>query len=506
METNEPQNGIIYCRVSSIEQVEGTSLESQEKVCCEYAKRENIKVLGVFIEKGESAKTANRTEFIKAVSFCSEKKNKIKSFIVYKLDRFARNQVDHISVRETLKKYGTELHSVTEPIGNNPMGKMMEGILSTFAEFDNNVRTERSVNGMKERLKQGVWVWPAPLGYYRITKGANLSSDPKLAKYIELAFKEYSKGIHTFKSLADFLNQRGFLTRKGNCATPTLMEKMIKNPLYAGIIKVWDIECKGKFTPIISEELFYQCNGRKIKQNIPRISKNPNFPLRKLVVCDSCTHPLTGSASTGRHGVKYPYYHHHKQVCPNAKFIPKDKFEEIFVGFLNTITPSDKYEKVFKEVVLDIWKNKYQNAEKENEKIEKEISALENQRQMIFDLHQSGVYTDEEFISQKNIVSRKIGQKKLLKNEVNTQESNIKEALDHCFNFIRNTSETWIELEKKPESRLCFQNLIFIENIKFSGEEFGITRLSLVYELNQTCGTNKSQLVTLRGIEPRSPP
>jgi DNA invertase Pin-like site-specific DNA recombinase len=35
---------------------------------------------------------------------------------------------------------------------------MMESMLAAFAEFDNNVRTERSINGMRERLKQGVWV------------------------------------------------------------------------------------------------------------------------------------------------------------------------------------------------------------------------------------------------------------------------------------------------------------------------------------------------------------
>jgi DNA invertase Pin-like site-specific DNA recombinase len=94
---------------------------------------------------------------------------------VYKLDRFARNQADHITVRQTLKKYHTELKSVTEPISDSPVGKMMEGILSAFAEFDNNVRTERSVNGMKERIKQGIWVWQAPMGYCRTEKGANLT-------------------------------------------------------------------------------------------------------------------------------------------------------------------------------------------------------------------------------------------------------------------------------------------------------------------------------------------
>src|SRR5665213_792227 len=232
------KRGVIYCRVSSLEQVDGTSIESQERMCKEYAKREGIEVLEVFIERGESAKTADRTEFMKAIAFCSNKKNNVSVFIVYKLDRFARNQSDHISVRETLKKYKTELRSVTEPINETPMGKMMEGILSTFAEFDNNVRTERSVNGMRERMKQGVWVWRSPLGYYRPSSKVNITPDSEIAPYIKLAFEEYAKGTYTYDSLSKFLNKRGLRSRYGKPIFPQLLEKILKNPIYCGIIRV----------------------------------------------------------------------------------------------------------------------------------------------------------------------------------------------------------------------------------------------------------------------------
>ena len=503
MNTADTKNGVIYVRVSSAEQIDGTSLESQERFCQEYAKRENINVLKVFIEKGESAKTANRTEFMKAIALCSQKKNNIKCFIVYKVDRFARSQSDHISVKETLKKYGTELHSVTEPIGDSPMGKMMEGILSTFAEFDNNVRTERSVNGMRERLKQGIWVWQAPLGYYRTSQGANISPDPKFAPYVELAFNEFAKGIYTFESLANFLNERGFVTKCGNKATPSLMDKIIKNPLYCGIIKVWDMEHKGSFNHIVSEELFNKCNGRKKKEYMPRIAKNPNFPLRKLVVCESCQHSLTGSSSTGRKGVKYPYYHHQKQTCSSSKFIPKETFEQLFVEYLADITPSPEYEKVFKAIVIDIWKNNFKKLDEQNEQVRKEIKVFENQRQRVFDMHQSGIYSDQDFITQKDILNKKIAEKKLLIHEKAVEEFNMDEALEYCFNYIRETSKTWIELEEEPDRRLRFQKFIFADNLGFSGEEFGTTKLTPIYSMYQQYLTEPTSLVTSRGIEPR---
>ncbi len=177
----EVKTGIIYCRVSSKEQVEGTSLGFQEAQCREYAKREGIEILRVYIEKGESAKTANRTEFNKAINHCSEKKGMVGYFIVWKIDRFARNSDDHSVVRVILKRYGTQLRSVTEPIDNSPMGRMTENMLAAMAEFDNSSRAERTKGGQLTRLNEGVWCWHAPVGYYRPYKSQNIVPEPSSA-------------------------------------------------------------------------------------------------------------------------------------------------------------------------------------------------------------------------------------------------------------------------------------------------------------------------------------
>ena len=79
--------------------------------------------------------------------------------------------------------------------------------------------------------------------------------------------------------------------------------------------------------------------------------------------------------------------------------------------------------------------------------------------------------------------------------ETDRKEFNMDEALEYCFNFVRNTAITWKELKEDPSARLCFQKLIFTGNIKFSGETFGTTDLSLVYKLNQENVTDKSQLI-----------
>jgi len=76
----ENKKTIIYCRVSTRDQVQGYSLGSQERACLSYAERNNIKVVKIFIEEGESAKTAERTKLIEALKYCQKHKKEIDYF------------------------------------------------------------------------------------------------------------------------------------------------------------------------------------------------------------------------------------------------------------------------------------------------------------------------------------------------------------------------------------------------------------------------------------------
>ncbi len=498
------KTAIIYSRVSSQEQVQGTSLAMQERLCKEYAERENLVTLKTYIEEGESAKTADRTEFQKALAFCANKKPKVDFFIVHKVDRFARNQADHVVTRALLKKYGTELRSVTEPISDDPVGKAMEGMLAVFAEFDNNVRAARSKSGMAEKVSKGIWVWSAPIGYKRLIKGGNLVIDDDKAPFIRMAFEEYAKGVKSYQALADFLFERGFRTRTGKKPCQQLIEKIIHNPIYYAKIKVWGHEYDAAFAPIVSEELFWKCQpGAKNNYHSgKRIATNPAFPLRRFATCPLCGHGLTGSFSTGSKGVKYPYYHHQKQNCPAASFIPKETLEQNFVEYLQSVTPNKKYEKLFKAIVLDVWQTNFKNLDAENERIRKDVKVLEDERQRVFDFHRMGKYTDAEFLEQKENITIKISQRKLLLDEKRIEEFNMDEALDYCFRFVNDTASVWVRLEKLPAQRIRFQKTVFPEKVTFDGEKFGNEKMSLVYEINRQSGDDSSNLVTPPGIEP----
>ena len=501
-----PDTCIIYARVSSKEQIEGTSLETQEMHCREYAKRMGWTVVNVFLEQGESAKTTDRTEFKKAIIFCTDKKRPVGYFLVHKLDRFARNAEDHIAVRGTLRRSGTELKSVSEQLDDSPMGQAMENITAVFAELDNRIRADRSKGGMVARVKEGIWCWAPPLGYHKPVKGkgTNIAPDPIKGPLVKLGFEEYSRGIYTYEALANLLAGKGLVTKKSNPPTMQLMEKLIHNPLYCGRIEVFDECIKGNFAPLISEELFDACqkivDGRGYNVT-PRSANNPKFPLRGFFRCSECNAPFTGSESTGRRGVKYPYYHHHGTMkCGLCRSIPKPVFEQVFMEYLDSLTPKQECLDLFKAVVMDIWKSNFKQYDEDNAKVTKEIQKLEQERQAIFALHRSGKYSDDEFKEQKIVIGELIKQKRGQLQTYWSDELNMDKALNCCFNFVTTASQSWLEADYKTKIQL--QGLACPQGIEFDGQNCRTAKTALIYELKKNPSLDSSSLVASRGIEP----
>jgi DNA invertase Pin-like site-specific DNA recombinase len=57
------------------------------------------------------------------------------------------------------------LRSAAEPIYDTSTGKLMEGVLASFAQFDNDIRSDRTEAGMRAALELGPWTYLAPIGY-----------------------------------------------------------------------------------------------------------------------------------------------------------------------------------------------------------------------------------------------------------------------------------------------------------------------------------------------------
>src|SRR3982751_140073 len=213
----EMVGAVIYVRVSTKEQTENLSLSTQLRACEEYCRRQGYDVVERFHEEGESAKTMDRTELQKLLNYCRTHKGKVHFVVVYNLTRFAREKYDHFALRALLKSLGISLRSATEPIDDTSTGKLMEGVLAAFAQFDNDVRSDRTRAGMRAALEQGRWTFVPPLGYLNAPKwsGKSLAPDPDRASLVTRAFEDFATGRFTKEEVLDTVTRLGLRTRRG---------------------------------------------------------------------------------------------------------------------------------------------------------------------------------------------------------------------------------------------------------------------------------------------------
>ncbi|UPT69039.1 MAG: recombinase family protein [Sphingobacteriales bacterium JAD_PAG50586_3] len=161
------QNCVIYTRVSSKEQMDtNQSLEWQKKYCIEYALKNNLNIKGSFGGTYESAKSDERKEFGRMLKFVKASKEKISFILVYSLDRFSRTGDSAIYISSELKKTGVSIMAVSQPIDTNShAGTLQQNIQFIFSKYDNDLRRQKTIDGMREKLLKGEWIGHAPTGY-----------------------------------------------------------------------------------------------------------------------------------------------------------------------------------------------------------------------------------------------------------------------------------------------------------------------------------------------------
>src|SRR3989339_165008 len=160
------KGAIIYLRVSTEEQVDNFSLDTQEKICRQEAERRNLPVVQVFKEEGRSAKNiVGRPVLVGMLEYCRKNKRNVDALIVYRLDRLSRQTGDFLAIRKKLAENQIILVSASEPTGNSPTERFIETMLASFAQMDNDVRSERTKNGLRARFMAGLTSGTPPLGY-----------------------------------------------------------------------------------------------------------------------------------------------------------------------------------------------------------------------------------------------------------------------------------------------------------------------------------------------------
>ncbi|MBQ2932795.1 MAG: recombinase family protein [Clostridia bacterium] len=268
----------IYIRVSTdAQREEGYSIEAQKEMLTAYCISKGIKDYDYYIDGGYSGSNIQRPELERLIADIKE--NKINCVLVYKLDRLSRSQKDTLFLIEDIfNPHNVDFVSLNESMDTStPLGRLMLGILSAFAQLERENIRERTSMGMKERIKNGFWMGggKVPFGYdYDAENGILVPN--KDAETVKKVYDLYLSGYST-NAIARILNlkyerlARQILTRKTN----------------AGFIVYKGEEFKGRHTPIISLETYEKAMRLMEARSNHRVT-DAGYLLTGLVKCGYC--------------------------------------------------------------------------------------------------------------------------------------------------------------------------------------------------------------------------
>lgn len=473
------ENVIFYLRVSSPEQVDfGNSLDTQKSICTNFAKRNNYNIIQIFTEKGESAKTANRTELKKMLEVCSKRKNDIDAVIVYKVDRLARNSDDYTLIRMDLKNSGVRIISATENIDETAIGRMSEGMLSLQAEYDNTIRSQRTIDGNIQAFEEGRYIFKPPLGYRRIRNPkVNIELKEVESDYVREVFVEITKGEFNL----DLLRQR--LNKKYDLHIPkSTFHRIPTRKAYCGLVDKYEKEWEMGYSPIISREMFFKTQEmlnlkNRHAHNKKYASLNEKLPLRKFVLNNKgkC---LTGSPTRGNGGV-YWYY----RFMGDTKSFKKDIVENEFIEFLKQNSFSKEVIELLNIAIEEKWKENNKNILKDKQFYTKRITEIKDEKTKIIDKNLKGIIPDDmvkEYLETKDNEVREFQAKVFdIENTIQFDKELLKKALDN----LNSLEELWKSL--KVEGKDALQWFLFPKNIIFENNKFRTTETAFILNKKQ---------------------
>lgn len=318
----------LYVRFSSHNQTE-QSIEGQTRVCRDFCKRHNIRIVEIYADRATSASKdiEKRVQFLKMIK--DSEKGLFDAVIVYKLDRFARSRYDSATYKYRLKRNGVQLISATENISNDPEGIILESVLEGMAEFYSAELSQKINRGMRESAYKHNSIGGAvPLGYKIEDK--KLVIDPKTAPIVKEAFEKYADG-ETVAEICRQFNARGYKTSKGTAFGKSSFTKIFRNERYIGVYSFHDYRAEDAIPAIIDKDLWDRVQLRvgKIKNAPARNKAKVVYLLSGKIFCGHCGSKMNGNCNAGNYCYYQCYGKKNGNVDCKKKNIRKEFIERL---------------------------------------------------------------------------------------------------------------------------------------------------------------------------------
>ena len=430
---NETKRAVAYLRVSSVSQIDGHSLDAQERLFHELCRNRGWEVIRVYREEGKSAHVDSihrRPVFKKLMD--DAQKHQFDIVVVHTLDRWSRNLRVTLESLGMLGKLGIGLVSISESNidYSTPQGMLQMQLMGAFAQYSSESLGVHVRKGQEQRATEGKHTGFLPFGYQSCwekgLKGERIQRcdpehpggihiHPEEGPAVKELFKRYVSGTTTLAQLAKWFNDQGLRTRNtkrlpdanGNLVTgPRLftvasVRGLLHNPFFAGKVIYRGKSIPGAHEPLISQDLFdtVQSTLKKNSGRSKTLATRPEreYLLKGLVKCAYCGMPMW--AQTYYSGKSY--YREHRATrsiaeCPaHGGAISCHIIDDQMIELVSAI----ELKPTWLEEVMSIISLK-----DEKDRINKEREETLLKRNRMVRAFVDGLIPEEEYLRQKNLL------------------------------------------------------------------------------------------------------
>jgi site-specific DNA recombinase len=209
-----------YVRVSGDSQIDGDGFPRQVAAIKAYAKQHGVRIVKVFREEGVTGTkdAMDRPAWVDMMTALHS--NGVKTIIIERLDRLARELMVQEATIAELQKQGFTLVSVQEPdlMSSDPARIAFRQMMGVFAQYDKSqIVLKLKAARMRKRAKEGRCEGRKPFGHYEGEQAA-------IARMQALAATGMS-----IRAIAAKLDAEGVPTRSGGAWRDAVVGRILKD-------------------------------------------------------------------------------------------------------------------------------------------------------------------------------------------------------------------------------------------------------------------------------------
>lgn len=455
-----------YLRVSTLDQVEGYSLDVQRERLIAYCHSQGWDDVTIYMDDGESATGIDRPALNRMIRHIEEKK--INAVIVLKLDRLSRKQKDVLYLlEEVFEKNGVIFRSASEPFDtSSAFGKATIGMLAVFAQLERDMIVERTVGGKLQRIRSGKWHGGhAPFGYRWHEEGGDLEIVADEAETVKEIFKKFIDG-DSYNSIAKWAQERhpSFTFDSG------IAKRILSRPTYAGKM-LYSGEVYDSSTEAILDQTTWEESQRELKRRDDGLPPRGEYLLTGLCRCALCGSSVVHETKQYRNKKTGTLYYKDYICCKAQKFKPYS----CNMGYHKRIQVEDFIIGKMKSIASDAERIKGQlesNGEEDNTEIiralKARIKAAETGLENLMEAIQLGVVKASSVAKRiRDLEEEKAAAETSLEDFIEKAPPT-KETVD--VSFIQEIGDLWDELTEE-EQKIVLRKLVVSVKINVRGSE-----------------------------------